>query len=98
MFFPAAGAPLFKCMLWRNVASSLISTKTFRRADSVGGQMRGEREVPLQWRNQVWRSLDEGCRKARLRAYVSGHIICAETSSFSGVTNYGRIWREGAGK
>ena len=28
--------------------------------DSVGGQMRGDKECPSQWRNQFWKSLEEG--------------------------------------
>ena len=28
-------------------------------ADTIGGQLCGDR-VPLQWRNQLWRSLEEG--------------------------------------
>ena len=39
-------------------------------------------EVPLQWRNQLWQSLEEGCRTARLRAWEC---------PFSGVTIYGSL-------
>ena len=29
----------------------------------VGGQLRGEKRVPLQWRNGFWQSLEEGAGK-----------------------------------
>ena len=32
-------------------------------ADCVGGQLRGDKRVPLQWRNQIWQSLQEGAGK-----------------------------------
>ena len=32
-------------------------------ADRVGGQLRGDKEYPLQWRNQIWQSLEEGAGK-----------------------------------
>ena len=32
-------------------------------ADRVGGQLRGDKRVPLQWRNQVWQGLEEGAGK-----------------------------------
>ena len=73
------GTPLFVCFLFvfaRVDAShvyvgasalgcfhSHISIRTFRRAMTrVGGQLRGER-VRLQWRNQIWQSLEEGAGK-----------------------------------
>ena len=44
---------------------SHISTRTFRRAltASLHGQLRGDKRVPLQWRNYIWQSLEEGAGK-----------------------------------
>ena len=42
-------------------------------ADRVGGQLRGDKDrVPLQWRNQIWQSLEKGAGK---RCSESGFII-----------------------
>ena len=32
-------------------------------ADRVGGQLRGDKECPFEWRNQIWQSLEEGAGK-----------------------------------
>ena len=42
-------------------------------------------EVPLQWRNQLWPSLEEGCRTVRLSAWEC---------PFSGVTSHGSLEEE----
>ena len=42
-------------------------------------------EVPLQWRNQLWLSLEEGCRTVRLSAWEC---------PFSGVTSHGSLEEE----
>ena len=61
---------MFTCVLGRYVASTvfLLVPRLSEGADSVDGQLRGDKEyVPLQWRNQFWQSLEEGtgkCRKA----------------------------------
>ena len=53
-------------MLGRYVASTvlLVSTQTFRRADSVGGQLRGDKECPsvayVTSCGRVWRKVPEG--------------------------------------
>ena len=32
--------------------------------------------MPLQWRNQFWKSLEEGCREARLRVWdYQGNVM-----------------------
>ena len=32
-------------------------------ANRVGGQLCGDKRVPLQWRNQIWQSFEEGAGK-----------------------------------
>ena len=64
---------------------SLISTGLLEGADRVAGQLRGDR-VPLQWRKQIWQSLEEGAGKwcsecasayvrTTLRASLSGTFL-----------------------
>ena len=42
---------------------SLISTQTFRRALTASVDSCAEIRVPLQWRNQIWQSLEEDAGK-----------------------------------
>ena len=51
------------CVLGRYVASSLISTQTFRRALTVSMGSCAEIRMGHQWRNQFWQSLEEGAGK-----------------------------------
>ena len=51
---------MFTCVLWRYSHKKLYPNLS-EDADRVGGQLRGDRDrVPLQWRNQIWQSLEEG--------------------------------------
>ena len=55
-------------------ATLLLKSQTFRRALTASVDSYTDiRGVPLQWRNQVWQSLEERCRKARL-----GGVCAAE--------------------
>ena len=54
--------------VWRKVpesdARSVISTQTFRRALTASVDSCVEiKSVPLQWRNQIWQSLEDGAGK-----------------------------------
>ena len=49
---------MFTYVLRRYVASQYPNLS--EGADSVCGQLRGDKECPIQWRNQCWQSLKEG--------------------------------------
>ena len=54
---------MFTCVLRRYMLlpQSYQYPNLSESADSVGGQLRGSKSVPLQWRNQFWQSsLEEG--------------------------------------
>ena len=55
-------------------------------------------DQPLQWRNQLWQNMQEGCRKARRGVCVGGHIRGDKECPFNGVNSHGRIWKKGARK
>ena len=48
-------------MFRRYVASTVVLRS--EGVDGIGGQLRGDNAVPLQWRNQIWHSLEEGAGK-----------------------------------
>ena len=54
---------MFACVIGRYVASSLISTQTFRMALTVSVGSCAEVRRGHQWRNQFWQSLEEGAGK-----------------------------------
>ena len=60
-------------------------------ADRIGGQLCGDKRVPLQWRNQFWQSLEEGARKrcSECVVGVGGVWVFANTRVRSGQS----IWR-----
>ena len=63
--YPRRTRLIFTCVLGGYVASSLISTPNLLEgADgSVGGQLRGDKEFPFHWSNQIWQSLEESAVK-----------------------------------
>ena len=63
-FLPGVDAPHGYVRAWAlGCFCSLIKYPDLSEgADHVGGQLRGDR-VPLQWRNKIWQSLEEGAGK-----------------------------------
>ena len=60
-FYSGQTRLVFTCVFGRYVASTVVSRS--EGADGVGGQLRGDKREPLQWRNQIWHSLEEGAGK-----------------------------------
>ena len=57
---------MFTWVLGRYVASTVViyyNPDFWEGADSVAGQLRGDKECPLQWRHQFWQSLEEDAGK-----------------------------------
>ena len=51
--------------------------------------------MPLQWRNELWQSLEDVAGKRRSRALTASEDRCTDKEClFSGVTNYVRVWRK----
>ena len=50
-FYSGRTRLVFTCVFGRYVASTVVSRS--EGADGVGGQLRGDKRVPLQWRNQI---------------------------------------------
>ena len=61
---------MFACVLGRYVASSLISTQTFRMALTVSVGSCAEIRRGSQWRNQFWQSLEEGAESDARSVHV----------------------------
>ena len=74
---PEADAPQIYVRAWTLCCfHSLISTPNLLEgADgSVGGQLRGDKEFPFHWRNQIWQSLEEGAVKRCFSGCGNGSV------------------------
>ena len=64
---------MLTCVLVRYDTFTVVSYRNLsERVDSVGGQLRGEKTVDIQWRNQLWQSLEEDAGKRDLQCDVNG--------------------------
>ena len=74
---------MFTWVLGRLQAASAVTlvpnSNLSESADRVGGQLRGDKEWPLQWRNQFWQSLNEGAGTRRSESH-SEHRLPAPSS------------------
>ena len=64
-FFTRGGCTsrLRACLGARLLLQSYYYPNLSEGADRVGGQLREDKRVPPQWRNQIWQSLEEGAGK-----------------------------------
>ena len=64
-FFTQGGSVscLCACLGARLLPQSYQYPNLSEDADRVGGQLRGDKRVPLQWHNQIWQSLEDGAGK-----------------------------------
>ena len=77
-FLPGVDAPRVYVRAWAlGCFHSLIGTRTFRRALTASVDSYAEiKGVPLQWRNQIWQSLEEGAGKRCSEFGVDGVSVC----------------------
>ena len=89
---------MFTCVLGaRLLPQSHQYTNLSEGADRVGGQLRGDR-VPLQWRDQIWQSLEEGVGKQcseRASTAVSGESSRTAGQTPSQDRNWWPRWERG---